>query len=54
MGISICYYGSYREGMDLHQSHLLFISASEQNNVVAIIAVLKGAPVLTVSYMDVF
>ena len=52
--ISIVYHGPYREGMDLQQSHLLFISASEQKNIGAIIASLKGAPVLTVSDMDGF
>lgn len=52
--ISIVYYGSYREGMDLRQPHLLFVSSSEKNNATAIIASLKGAPVLTVSDIDGF
>jgi hypothetical protein len=51
--ISIVYHGPYQGGMDLRQSHLLFISAS-QKNISAIIASLKGAPVLTVSEKNGF
>jgi hypothetical protein len=52
--ISVVNHGPYQDGMDLRQSHLLFICVSERKNVGAIIASLKGAPVLTVSDMDGF
>ena len=52
--ITIVYHGPYQNGMDLRESHLLFISSSEKKNIDAIIASLQGAPVLTVSDMDGF
>jgi hypothetical protein len=52
--LTVVYHGPYHDGMDLRDSHLLFISSSEKKNLSAIIASLHGAPVLTVSDMPGF
>lgn len=52
--IIVVNHGPYRDGMNLRQSNLLFISNSEKKNMVAIINNLHTTPVLTVSDMDGF
>jgi hypothetical protein len=47
--IQVTFHGPYREGMDLTDNHILFISPTEKKNMRQIIAGLKDEPVLTVS-----
>ncbi len=52
--ITIISFGPYRQGMDLSQCHLLFVSGSEQKNFSAILSGLQGKSVLTVADHDTF
>ncbi|MBU0483121.1 MAG: YfiR family protein [Proteobacteria bacterium] len=52
--LSIIYYGSYREGMDLSGCRLLFVCDSEKENFDKIIASVQGSPVLTVADSEQF
>ena len=52
--IKVVNHGSYKEGMDLTDSHILFISSSEKKNMRQIVERLKGKPVLTVSDAEGF
>ncbi len=52
--IAIKYFGPYTENTDLRKCQLVFISASEKNNVKNILNCIKGTAVLTVSDMESF
>jgi hypothetical protein len=52
--IRVIYYGSYREGLNMRNCHILFVSASERRNFAKIIADLRGLPVLTVADTEGF
>jgi hypothetical protein len=52
--IRVTYYGPYREGLNMRNCHLLFVSTSEKKNFAKIIADLRGLPVLTVADTEGF
>jgi hypothetical protein len=52
--IKVIYYGPYREGLNMRNCHILFVSASEKKNFAKIIADLRGSPVLTVADTEGF
>jgi hypothetical protein len=52
--VRVTYYGPYREGLNMRNCHILFVSASEKKNFVKIITDLRGLPVLTVADTEGF
>ena len=52
--VKVIYYGPYREGLNMRNCHILFVSASERKNFSKIIADLSGLPVLTVADTEGF
>lgn len=52
--VRIIQYGRYREGLDLRNCHVLFVSVSEKKNFARIVEDLRGAPVLTVADTENF
>jgi hypothetical protein len=52
--VRVIYYGAYREGLNMRNCHILFVSASEKKNFAKIIADLGGSPVLTVADTEGF
>ena len=52
--VRVIQYGRYREGLDMRNCHILFVSASEKKNFAKIVADLGGVPVLTVADTENF
>jgi hypothetical protein len=52
--LTLTFYGPYREGMNLSNCCLLFINASEKQNLAHILDSLKNKPVLTVADSEGF
>ena len=52
--VRVIHYGRYREGLDMRNCHILFVSASEKQNFAKIVADLRGVPVLTVADTENF
>ena len=52
--VRVIQYGSYHEGLDMKNCHILFASSSEKKNFAKIVADLRGAPVLTVADTENF
>jgi hypothetical protein len=52
--VRVIHYGSYHEGLDMRNCHILFVSSSEKKNFAKIVADLRGAPVLTVADTENF
>ncbi|MCL7487767.1 MAG: YfiR family protein [Desulfobulbaceae bacterium] len=52
--LQIIFHGPYRKDMDLSCCCLLFITATEQDNLPSILAQIAGQPVLTVADTDAF
>jgi hypothetical protein len=52
--LQLTFYGPYRKNMELSCCCLLFIAASERNNLSSILDQLAGKPVLTVAETEVF
>ena len=52
--VRVIHYGSYSEGLDMRNCHILFVSASEKKNFAKIVADLRGVPVLTVADTENF
>ncbi len=52
--VRVIRYGRYREGLDMTNCHILFVSSSEKKNFAKIAADLKDVPVLTVADTENF